>query len=232
MHGMQSLPRFSGFTLIEVLVALLILAIVATIAVSGLQAVVLTDRRQIQVTDQLAELQVAYVLLQRDVSQAINRPILDSKNEWRSGWLGIHGLGEPLVVDIPLAGESILEFTRGGVPNPQELLGRSTMQRITYAYDGKKLIRYEWTALDRTATSTPFFRTLLPDISELEFFYYDKYGQSSEQWVTPVPLMASWLNNLSRRDNLPAAVEIKFMHPHYGVVKWIFRVNEDPNAPA
>ncbi|MFI4954332.1 MAG: type II secretion system minor pseudopilin GspJ [Gammaproteobacteria bacterium] len=219
-----------GFTLIEVLIALLILAIVSTIAVTGLQAVIISDKRQIEITDQLAELQFTYVLIQRDLSQAINRPILDGAQESRPGWLGARGLGVRFMSDIPIMGEIMMEFTRAGIPNPQELPERSTLVRVAYTYDGKKLMRYEWPVLDRTKDSVVSYRTLLPDITEVNFIYYDKYGEAKSSWVTEVSQVPGWLANYPGYFDLPSAVEWSFVHPRYGIIMWRFKVNESNYA--
>lgn len=224
----NSKKKISGFTLIEVLIALLILATIATLAITGLQAVILTDKRQIEITDQLAELQFAYIILQRDIAQAINRPIMDSQHEWRPGWLGVGGLGgvgAAVNSDVSLAGEILVEFTRAGVPNPQQSLERSTLQRIAYVYDGKKLLRYEWSLLDRTSDTPVFYRTLLKDISTVQLSYFDQYAQRSLVWAVEMPQLPDWLSNFPQKSGLPSAMEWKFMHPRYGQMLWLFKID-------
>ena len=219
-----------GFTLIEILVALLILAIVATLGVTGLQSVIISDKRQIEITDQLAELQFAYVLMQRDISQAVDRPVVDGANEWRPGLLGAQGLGMRFMSDIPVTGEIMLEFTRVGVPNPQQLLERSTLRRVAYTYDGKQLLRYEWPILDRLTKSPVSSRTLLPEISDVRLTYYDMHAQPRNSWVTQAVQLPGWLENFPSSTEFPSAIEWSFTHPRYGEIIWLFRVNESNYA--
>lgn len=218
--------KHMGFTLIEILIALIILAVVATISVTGLQAVIMSDKRQIEITDQLAELQFTHVLLQRDLAQAINRPIVDGAEEWRPGLLGATGLGVRFMSDIPIMGEILLEFTRAGVPNPQELPERITLMRVAYTYDGKRLMRYEWPMLDRTTNSAVSYRILLPEIHEVQLTYYSKYGEPRATWVTEIEQTPGWLVNFPRATHLPSAIDWQFVHPRYGLIMWRFKVNE------
>jgi general secretion pathway protein J len=226
----QAKNKIVGFTLIEILVALLILAIIATLSITGLQAIIISDKRQIEITDQLAELQFAYVLIQRDISQAINRPILDGSYESRPGLLGTSGLGERFMSDIPVTGEILLEFTRAGVPNPQQLTERSTLQRVAYTYDGKKLLRYEWPVLDRLKNSSVSFRTLLLEIDNVQLTYFNKQGGRQSIWMTETSQVPEWLINHSAMPELPSAIEWLFVHPRYGEIMWLFKVNENDYA--
>jgi general secretion pathway protein J len=226
---MSSWKKIGGFTLIEILVALLILAVIATLGITGLQSIVLSDKRQIEVTDQLAQLQFAYILMQRDISQIINRPIIDGNEETRPGFLGVEKLEAQIVSDIPLEGEIIMEFTRGGIPDFQESGARSTLARIAYVYNGKNLYRYEWPLLDRFA-STPFsYRKILDNIQLSRVSYIGADNVPNPQWATETDTEVEWLKRYPFFPQLPKAIEIYFEDPRYSVIHWIFAVNKDRN---
>lgn len=220
---MRPKSYIQGFTLIEVLVALLVLAIIATMGVVGLQAIITTDSRQEVITDEFSELQFAYLLIQRDITQVIQRPIRDSLNEERPAFLGLSGQIKNLPFDVQVQGNIILEFTRDGVPNPQQLPNRSTLQRVSYTYDETgNLKRYAWLALDRVTDSVFLERVVLKEIKNLRLTYFDIGGQRTEQWATSVLNSPEWLKNFQQRDSLPAAMEWRFEHPRYGEVMWMF----------
>jgi general secretion pathway protein J len=61
----------AGFTLLELLVALSIFGLVATMSYSGLQAV-MTQQSQTEIAaDRLSELQKLYLIMQRDIEQVM-----------------------------------------------------------------------------------------------------------------------------------------------------------------
>lgn len=219
---MPKISRTQGFTLMEVIISLMVLAIVATMGVIGLRAILTTDSRQEQITDELAELQFAYLLIQRDLAQVILRPITDSRDEKRPGFLGSSGTVHGLEFDIAIAGNLLIEFTRDGVANPQQLNDRSTLQRVTYTYDGEKLRRFAWLALDRFSDSAYLEHDVLANIKDLQLTYYDRYAQPFNQWSTQISYASGWMRNFQQMQVLPAAVEWRFEHPRYGEIIWLF----------
>jgi len=115
----------------------------------------------------------------------------------------------------------LLEFTRDGVANPQQLNDRSTLQRVTYTYDGEKLRRFAWLTLDRVKGSTFLERDLLA-ITNLQLTYFDRFGEHFNQWSTVVPLSPNWLVGFQQMEVLPSAVEWRFEHERYGEITWLF----------
>lgn len=214
--------RQRGFTLIEVMISLMVLAIIATMGVMGLQAIVTTDHRQREITDQLAELQFAYLLIQRDMAQVILRSITDTADQRRPAFLGTQGTRQTIPFDVNLPGHLLMEFTRDGVQNPQQLHDRSTLQRVSYFYDGETIRRYAWFTLDRVNNSAYLERDLLTNIKNLEITYFDRYAQRFNQWSTKVIKPPDWMRNMQTMDVLPAAMEWRFTHPRYGVIVWNF----------
>ena len=70
--------RDEGFTLLELLVALLVFAFLAVMAYGGLQVVLEAQKRTTEQAMRLGELQVFFTILGRDVEQIIDRDIRDS----------------------------------------------------------------------------------------------------------------------------------------------------------
>jgi len=123
----------SGFTLLEILIALLILAIIAGITTAGLQQILTVHERSSQATQQLKKLQITMVVMQRDIEQAINYPA-------QSAFIG---------------NQNEITFTRTGYRNPLMAYARSTLERIRYSVNGNELIR-AFSPLDGT-DFTPTF---------------------------------------------------------------------------
>jgi general secretion pathway protein J len=194
-----------GFTLLEMLIALAIFSLLAVISYSGLSSVLEQRYRTEAEADLLAELQKTYLIMQRDIEQAVARPVRDE-------------YGEELA---PLAGDQTLELTRGGWSNP---LGfpRSTLQRVAYSLDGRQLKRFAWQVLDRAQDSQPVEQLLMDNIDRMQFRYLAADDEWKEQW--PVTIQNSAAEALEAV--LPRAVEVTIEHEHFGPLVWLFRLTQ------
>lgn len=156
MRSSQSAPRrFSGFTLLEILLALFIFVIVMSIITSGLGVAMRAERQVNEISDRLGRIQLAEAILSRDFTQIVNRPVLD-----------VDGSLLPALMIIPNEPD-LLEFTRAGVMNPQARAVRSTLLRVAYEFDQGRLIRKTWRVLDRAPTTVPDTRVILNDIKSI-----------------------------------------------------------------
>lgn len=180
----------SGFTLIEILIALFIFVILAMIIAAGLSNIMQTQERVRQRTEQFGQLQMALTILQRDIEQAINRPIIDATGQMQPAFE---------------LNTNTLEFTHCGYLNPAAIQKRSTLQRVAYAVNGTQLLRKTWQVLDRVATSTAAQRVILDNISEwqvrvlgVDQNYATLWPNSQSSVVMPVAveIRFKWQNNL------------------------------------
>jgi general secretion pathway protein J len=185
------------------LVAMAIFALVSVMSYSGLRSV-LTQRTVTEAESVLlGELQKIYLLMQRDLEQAVNRPV---RGEY----------GDTLP---PMSGTGALQFTRSGWNNP---LGhpRSNLQRIGYAWVDEKLVRYAWTVLDRAQDTLPLEQPLSDQITGMELRYLSENNEWLTQWPNPAQVVAGGPPLMV----LPLAVEITLEHKHYGELVWLFRM--------
>jgi len=163
----KSLKYIVGFTLLELLIALFIFTLVAVILTGILHTVFTAQSATEKQSNRLASLQIAMLLLSRDVEQIINRPIYNAKN-----------LTEPAIIGTPTS----LTFTHGGFANPQSQLPRSTLQRTQYSLENNYFIRSTWAVLDQTSHSLPAKRILLSRVTDLQFEYLDDHNQFQQNW--------------------------------------------------
>jgi general secretion pathway protein J len=193
----------AGFTLLEMLVALAIFALLSVMSYGGLRSVMEQQSATELEAEQLGELQKIYLLMQRDFEQVVPRAVRDE-------------YGEELP---PLAGEEALQLTRGGWNNP---LGhpRSTLQRVGYAYTDEQLVRYTWTVLDRAQDSVPLEQPLTKEITLMQVRYLDDKGE----WKTIWPDKTAAITGTAPLSPLPKALEITLEHKHYGELVWLFRM--------
>jgi len=159
--------RSQGFTLVEILVALGIFAVLG-LASSQLMTRIIEVRDTVSARGaRLAELQRAMDVLQRDVLQATQRPVRDE-------------LGDELPA-LRVAPDVPLELTRLGQRNPLAL-PRSEAIRTAYVLADGALVRLIWPVLDRANDTLPLRQTLLTDVDAFEVEIVDVSGNEHGYW--------------------------------------------------
>ncbi|MDP2227622.1 MAG: type II secretion system minor pseudopilin GspJ [Moraxellaceae bacterium] len=195
----------SGFTLLELLVAVAILALLATGAYKLLTSTLAVRETTQQHQQQRLALQKAFNLIQRDFQQAVQRPVRDE-----------YGDAQPALY-LPQA--NVVEFTRTGWRNPMGET-RSEMVRLRYRVENGELIRERWDMLDRVRTAAPQRLVLLDNVSDFRLRIYSGGGWSSE-W----PLLTA---NATERSNtpIPEGVEMEFRLEGKGMLRRLIRLPE------
>jgi len=189
-----------GFTLIELLVALAIFAILAVMAYGGLDVVLKArDRAEVE-AQRIADLQMTFTLMERDVEQAINRPVRDEFGDAEAAMRGT---------------SSAIEFTRAGWRNPAGL-PRSEMQRVGYDLDGHDLRRISYGTLDRAPGTEPRDTTVIGDVEEFDIRYMAPTGE----WVPYWPMTAT---SGQTSPGLPLAIEVTVETKQWGKITRLFR---------
>lgn len=191
------MTRARGFTLVELLVAVAVLAVVAALAWGGLAAVA-RSRALIEAEQQrLAALTRAFGRFEADLRAAVARPVRDGA-----------GAESPALRGEP----ALLEVTRGLPPSLIET-GGADLARVAWSLQSGSLQRAAWMVLDRPAGVAPLGEALVPDASRIEFRYLDAQGRWQSRWADSVrlPLAVELrlgvadLGELRRVVELPAA---------------------------
>ncbi len=193
-----------GFTLLEILVALFIFTIIAVIMTRALHSVMTTQAATEQHAKQLADLQLALLLVSRDLEQTVDRPIIDSKGD-----------GEPAFA----GSASSLSFTHGGYANPNGQLNHSTLQHTRYFIDQNNLIRETAATLDPVATTPLLRRKLLSDINEIQFSYLDQQQHFHNSWPP---------TDLSNPPVFPVAVRVTLTLRKWGKINQLYLLPGQP----
>jgi len=163
------MKRLRGFTLLELLVAITLFAVVAVLAWGGLQGLARGSAQLDEAGTRLAAVQRGLDLLVRDLRQAVPRPVRD-------------GDGRPLPA---LAGErGRIELTRGGHGNALAM-PRATLERAGWRAREQRLERLHWPTLDRAGGSQPVVDPLLDGVRSLELRYRDARGREHDRWPPP-----------------------------------------------
>ncbi len=196
----------SGFTLIEVLVAMAIFGVLSTLAYMTLGQTLSNSDMLTERMDRLQSIQRTMSYLSTELLQAAPRTI--------RGDLG--GSQPALISDF--GAEFSLQLTHNGWPNSAGV-PRSTQQRSAYRIEDDELIRYHWNVLDRTVNDIPVATVLLDNIESLTFRFLLQNGEWVEQWP-PTGSQSSTATNL-----LPRAVTIVLVLPDEGELTRVVEVS-------
>lgn len=128
---MNRAERQSGFTLLEMLIAMMVFAIMSVIAYQGLRAVLDVDQATRLQAQRLADLQVTLSVLERDLAQVVDVSVRDE-----------FGDRLPPLRLRPGADALLLELVRAGAGGDQRL--RRTAWQIT----SRGLERRMWSGVD------------------------------------------------------------------------------------
>lgn len=191
----------AGFSLVETLVSLFVIALVSTSAGALLIDTLNASERVDAAAERVRQMEVASGFLRADLAAMTSRASRGpSSLDLPSGPEGTDGTQDGVV----------LSFVRGGwgiYGNPSPL--RSDLARIEYVRDGNTLVRRFYSAPDPIDTTEYVEHVLFDGLTDLSVRYYAAGGWS-QVWDTPQG-DASPL--------LPALVEITVTEPGDRVVR-------------
>jgi general secretion pathway protein J len=190
--------RQGGFTLLEVVVAVSIFAVMGVIAFSGLNKMTRDGQTLAEANNRLSDLQFAVVYFDRDWAQVSPRKIRNQYGDEES--------------NIVIVDDSIT-FTRSGWSN---LLGhrRSNLQRVQYIVDDERLLRRYWRSLDHMVGEKPVEAVLLDNVESMEVAFLNQLGNPIRSW----PVDASY------DDGQPILLALKLELPDRGEIVRLLEV--------
>ncbi len=187
--------RLTGFTLIEVLLALSVSAIVLAAMGGVFYSAILLRKRTTANVENASRLQPALNLIRRDLQAALP-PSGGLAGDFRCGAL-LGGLGESLGIQFCTASSVISDSAQWG--NVQEVSYQLREPRERTAGGGRDLVRLVNHNLLATALEEPEEQWVLGNVHSLEFACFD-----GSQWRD------SWDTSLSDT-NLPVAVRVQLL---------------------
>lgn len=177
-----------GFTLVEVLVALLIFGMIAAAGVAMLSFSVRAQGATSAKLDDVGALNRALSVLSADLAQAVNRPTRDERGVRLPAFTGeAGGTADP-----------ILRAVRGGWSN-LDGAPRPSLQKVAYRVADGALERIAWPMLDGAAPLPP--AALVDGVADLRLRYRYR-GAWSDRWdgADGVPLPDAMELSLTRTD--------------------------------
>ena len=168
MQQIPSLKTNSGFTLIEAIVSLALLAVLSVMSYQAIEVVMGVDERSRNDLADEAQLQRAWQIIGRDLMHLRPRRFSD-------------GLGSVESAHVTDPSDFGVRFSRGGGPMVRS--NPSGVRRIDYRLNQEQqLIRTSWAITESPRQSDGTVLTLLDNVSKVEFNHLAKSGNYSLDW--------------------------------------------------
>jgi general secretion pathway protein J len=183
----------NGFTLVELLVALAIFALIATAGTALLGFSIEAQHDSAQSIDRIAALRRVSTLLSADLAQAVPRTNRDERGDRQRAFAGEQ------------AGAT---FVRAGWTNDLKA-PRSSLQKVDYRIVGDALVRRGWPMVDGVTDTQAIPSVLIRRVTSARL-RYRKAGAWQDVW------------NERQPDAMPDAVELTLTIDGIGVVRQMF----------
>ncbi len=174
--------RASGFSLLELILAVATFALVTVGAFAAINSLVAARDAQLETAESLQQLQLTNHNLERDITQLVNRSAHTQDLQ-----------PEPAVVGQQLT----FRGTKTGWANPLNQ-HRSSLQRFQYRVQDQQLLREYWIHVDHQNSVPAVSTVLLDNVNTVLFRYQDR----SRQWQD------SWPGSNDIATDLPRAIEV------------------------
>jgi len=169
-----------GFTLLEMIVAIGIFAVIATISFASLNRFLDDQARLESRMDEIKKLQLAFTIVEQDMQYLAQRPVRDGFGDAEPAFI----MSSPQ--SLP---DELVRFTtyqrNSAVP------GVSRLMRAAYRFEDDQLYRVNWQVLDRDQDSVEVKRILLSGLRDASLSLLvtsDNETQSKSEWTDPEQL--------------------------------------------
>ena len=206
--------RFRGFTLIEVMIAMFIAAIMFAMGYSAINQA-LRDRESLNVSQaRVTEIQRGMRVIAQDFAQMSDRPARDTT-----------GSGQLMpAVSADARNDTLLIFSRNGWSNPAGIQ-RPAEQRVRYRFVDGSLVREHWLSLDPALNSEPRPRVLFTRVKAVEIRFLDPQSrQWSNEWPVAAPTGPVTPANVNLLSTRPLAVEFTVVFEDWGRILRLFEI--------
>jgi general secretion pathway protein J len=195
-----------GFTLIEILVAMAIFTLIGLASTGLLTTVIDSNNLSQERFEKLQLLQRAMVTIERDIQQAVSRPVRANGEKQEIVMAG----GE-----VDGSDDDGIGFVRGGWHNPQLMLPRSTLQYVAYRLRDNKLERLYSNYVDNVIGYEPKVRVLLENIESFKVeFLSGNNASSTIKDDDDIKWSEKYQDTV-----LPRAVAIEFVSKDFGMLR-------------
>ncbi|NHK29077.1 type II secretion system minor pseudopilin GspJ [Parvularcula flava] len=198
-----------GFTLVEMVIAMMIFSVIAVSGIVIMRLSINSNEQLQRSTDMAGDFQIARSLIKSDLAQIARRKVRDEFGYILPGPMyggELTAFGNAVERD----GERLLfGIVSSGNINPGNRYPRSRLQYIEYLVIDDALIRRTWNYPDRQRGTPGTDRVLFAGLEDIEIRFL----------VGPL-----WEDYFVSRGTvpLPGAVELSFIHPVFGEMRQLF----------
>lgn len=197
-----------GFSLLELVIAVAIFAVISAVAYGGLSAIARSRAALAAEQTRFAQVQRALGVLGGDLAQAVSRSV---RGESGAELPALQGRADAI------------EFTRVGFANPLAE-ARSNLQRVMFSLDAGSLREGRYAVLDRVPGTRPDWRELLPGAGSLRLRYLGCDRVWRESW--PPGEVLSCQADVAASAQLPRAVEVRIAPAELGEIRRVIELAE------
>jgi general secretion pathway protein J len=200
-----------GFTLLEIIIAMAIMAIVSVTTIKLLDEASLSKDTIEKSSKRLNQLQRGFLLISQDMQQLVSRSYRDEFGDKQLS------MSTDLQSSTP-----IFRFTRLGRRNPAQL-PRSNLEHLNYLVEDKVLYRVSFTYTDGMTEEQGLKRPLLDNVEDMKIEFYD-----GQDWHETWPVQDS-ITATNTAKELPIAVKFKLEFSDYGIIERLYAISDPIN---
>ena len=191
-----------GFTLVELLIAIVLFSILSLGSYQVLNSVINSHRKLSSHNEKFDALRRTINMLTRDLQQARSRTVSNSYGDQEGALI------------LESSDQSRLVLSTAGWANPL-LAPRGTVSRVEFFVDDDVLIKRRWLVLDVVDEDSYFDMPLLKNVSEFQIRALDP----ESRWIS------YWPTNDMPATQLPQALEIELIIAELGRIKRVLELN-------
>lgn len=202
----HNLNQYSGFTLLELLIALFIFSILSVMLSGGLRLVINALDHTENRAERLRNTQRVLLMIGRNIEQTVNRPILTTQAKEEAAFVGT---------------KNSFTFTHMGVANPDGNQMRGALQRMRYFFSESHLWQEVWPVLDQANQTKTSKRDLLDNVVNAQFEYLDDENKFQNSW----PLE-------NKKQALPRAIKLILTFEKWGELTQLYVISAETTKDA
>lgn len=199
--------RQAGFTLMEIMIAMAILALIGVGALTILDAATNSGNKIRKNGDRLNDVQRAFLFISNDIQQISLRQVRDEYGD------PVPALSSDLQSSTPY-----MRFTRLGRRNPAQL-NRSNLEHLFYSIEDKALYKTSYFFSDGMSENHGLKRLILKDVENMELSFFD-----GDDWQTSWPLPSNGTGKPPPL--LPVALKLELELTDYGKIERLYAISE------
>lgn len=196
-----------GFTLLEVLIAIGITAVIGLGVWQVLSSIVQSRDRVDELATQFDGLQRTMLFLERDITQAVNRPARDIYGDYGFALTSREN-------------DFSLLLTRQGWRNPLGIR-RSNLQRVGWEYTGDSIRRRYWVSVDQGQEDESREALMLENVNDFRVRFLDERREWRDNWPDE-DSMASQSLGAKPDISFPLGMEVVIEHERFGTLTRTF----------